>query len=131
MMSLRCHSAKVRNTAVDNSMVAMVTDLWHYLSVCHGPLEFLMRCYLKFIQRSGLSGGVMALGNVQVPGRTTNLDSKARACCACRRCEWVLFGHFFVICHFCLLSPSLWESTRYRLKYCFKWPLRPKQPIIQ
>ena len=26
------------------------------------------------------------------------------------------------------LSPSLWETARYRLKYCFKGPLNPKQP---
>ena len=26
------------------------------------------------------------------------------------------------------LSPSLWETTRYRLKYCLKGSLNPKQP---
>ena len=26
------------------------------------------------------------------------------------------------------LSPSLWETVRYRLKYCLKGPLNPKQP---
>ena len=29
------------------------------------------------------------------------------------------------------LSPSLWETTRYRLKYCLKGPLSPKQPTNQ
>ena len=30
------------------------------------------------------------------PGRPTNLDySRARAYCACNRCGWGLFGHFF------------------------------------
>ena len=28
---------------------------------------------------------------------------------------------------FSLLSPSLWETARYRLKYCLKEPLNPKQ----
>ena len=28
-------------------------------------------------------------------------------------------------------SPSLWETTRYRLKYCLKWPLHPKQSNLQ
>ena len=38
----------------------------------------------------------MMLGKLSVPWRPTNLDnSKARASCACRRCGWVLFGHFF------------------------------------
>ena len=27
---------------------------------------------------------------------------------------------------FFLLSPSLWETARYRLKYCLKGPLNPK-----
>ena len=39
----------------------------------------------------------MVPGKVPVPGRSTNLDlSRARACCACRRCGWGLFGHFFL-----------------------------------
>ena len=29
---------------------------------------------------------------------------------------------------FSFLSPSLWETARYRLKYCHKGPLNPKQP---
>ena len=37
------------------------------------------------------------LGKVPVPGRPTNLDySRARAYCACSRCGWGLFGHFFL-----------------------------------
>ena len=29
------------------------------------------------------------------------------------------------------LSPSLWETARYRLQYCLKGPLNPKQPTNQ
>ena len=29
------------------------------------------------------------------------------------------------------LSPSLWETAQYRLKYCFKRPVNPKQPTNQ
>ena len=29
------------------------------------------------------------------------------------------------------LSPFLWETARYRLKYCLKGPLKPKQPNNQ
>ena len=32
---------------------------------------------------------------------------------------------------FSFLSPSLWETARYRLKYCLKGPLNPKQPTNQ
>ena len=35
---------------------------------------------------------------------------------------------FSLICPFTPLSPSLWETARYRLKYCLKGPLNPKQP---
>ena len=34
---------------------------------------------------------------------------------------------FTLIFPFSPLSPSLWETTRYRLKYCLKGPLNPKQ----
>ena len=38
---------------------------------------------------------------------------------------------FSLICHFSLLSPILWETAQYRLKYCLKGPLNPKQPTNQ
>ena len=36
---------------------------------------------------------------------------------------------FTLIYPFSPLSPSLWEMARYRLKYCLKGPLNPKQLI--
>ena len=36
------------------------------------------------------------------------------------------FDSFSLVCHFFLLSVSLWETARYRLKYCLKGPLSPK-----
>ena len=36
-----------------------------------------------------------------------------------------------LVCHFPFLSPSLWETARYRLKYCLKGPLSPKQPTVR
>ena len=38
---------------------------------------------------------------------------------------------FILIYTFSPLSPSLWETARYRLKYCLKGPLNPKQPTNQ
>ena len=38
---------------------------------------------------------------------------------------------FSLVYHFCFLTPSLWETARYRLKYCLKGPLSPKQPTNQ
>ena len=70
----------------------------------------------------------MVLDKLPVPGRPTSLDdSRARAYCACSRCGWGLFGHFTLLYPFSPLSPSLWETARYRLKYCLKGPLNPKQ----
>ena len=44
----------------------------------------------------GWSGGAKVLGKLPVPGRPTDLDySRAGAYCACGRCGWGLFGHFF------------------------------------
>ena len=36
---------------------------------------------------------------------------------------------FSLVCHICFLSPSLWETARYRLKYCLKGPLKTKTNI--
>ena len=38
---------------------------------------------------------------------------------------------FILIYPFSPLSPSLWETARYRLEYCLKGPLNPKQPTYQ
>ena len=35
---------------------------------------------------------------------------------------------FTLLYPFSPLSPSLWETARYRLGYCLKGPLNPKQP---
>ena len=73
-------------------------------------------------------GGAKVLGKLPVPGRPTNVDySRARANYACSRCGWLLFGHFSLIYHFFFLSPSLWETARYRLKYRLKGPKTTNQ----
>ena len=82
----------------------------------------------------GWSGGVMVQEKFPVPGRPT---------------VWIRVGQgptalavgvgggcldiFTLDYPFCPLSPSLWETARYRLKYCLKGPLKPKttnQPTI-
>ena len=71
----------------------------------------------------------MVLGKLPVPGRPT---------------IWMTVGQgpitlavsagggrldiFTVLYLFYSLSPSLWETARYRLKHCLKGPLNPKQP---
>ena len=74
----------------------------------------------------------MVLGKLPVPGRRT---------------VWMIVGQgpivlavgagggcldiFTLLYLFSSLSPSLWETARYRLKYCLKGPLNPKQPTNQ
>ena len=41
------------------------------------------------------------------------------------------FDIFTLIYPFSSLSPFLWETARYRLKYCLIGPLNPKQPTNQ
>ena len=82
----------------------------------------------------GWSGGAMVLGKLPVPGRPTiwiavGQGPTALAVGAGGGCLdiFTLFYPFFP------LSPSLWETARYRLKYCLKGPLNPKptnQPTI-
>ena len=67
------------------------------------------------------------LGKLPVPGRPTNLyDSRARAYCACSRCGWGWFGHFYSHLSSHLSLPLFRETARYRLKYCLKGPLNSK-----
>ena len=77
----------------------------------------------------GWSGGAMVLGKLPVPGRPT---------------VWIIVGQgptalaggagggcldiFSLVYYFSFLTPSLWETARYRLKYCLKGPLSPNQP---
>ena len=77
----------------------------------------------------------MMLGKLPVPERPTKLDnSRARAYCVLSRCGWKLFEHLFsrlsVLPSFSL--SLLWAvRARYRLKYCLKRLLSPKQPNNQ
>ena len=76
----------------------------------------------------GWSGGAMVLGKYSEPKRPTNLDnSRARVYCTCSRCGWGCLDIFFLSSIFSLFFLILWETVRYRLKYCLKGPLNPKQ----
>ena len=80
--------------------------------------------------RLGWSGGAMVLGKLPVPGRptiwiTVGQGPTSLAVGAGGGCLDI----FTLIYPFSPLSPSLWETARYRLKYCLKGPLNPnKQP---
>ena len=74
----------------------------------------------------------MVLGKLPVPGRPTiwiavGQGPTALAVGAGGGCLDI----FTLIYPFSPLSPSLWETARYRLKYCLKGPLNPIQPTNQ
>ena len=99
-------------------------------AVVIGALRVNTQSYLELWW--GWSGGAMVLGRLPVPGRPACLGwSRARAYCACSRRGWGLFGHFFVWSIISLFFLPLWETARYRLKYCLKGRLSPKQPTNQ
>ena len=89
----------------------------------------LKKHYELFVFPRGWSGGAKVLGKLPVPGRPTILITvgqgpTALAVGAGGGC----LNIFTLIYPFFPLSPSLWETARYRLKYCLKGPLNPKQP---
>ena len=74
----------------------------------------------------------MVLGKLLVPGRptiwiTVGQGPTVLAVGAVGGCLDI----FILIYSSSPLSPSLWKTARYRLKYCLKGPLNPKQPTNQ
>ena len=71
----------------------------------------------------------MVLGKRLVPGRPTIWISVGQGLTALAvGAGGGCFDIFILIYPFSPLSPSLWETARYRLKYCLKGTLNQKQP---
>ena len=75
----------------------------------------------------------MVLGKLPVPGRPTIWIRVGQGPTALAVGAAGVFFFFFwtfllstILSLLCL--PLLWETARYRLKYCLKRPLNPKQP---
>ena len=127
----------------------------------NGPLRQYFSLYRAVSQREGERGErIDESKNVQTtPTRTNCKCNRPLPYCYqnCRtprhwKCRgvlliWIIVGQgpialavgagggcldiFSLIYHFSFLSPSFWETARYRLKYCLKGPLSPKQPTNQ
>ena len=74
----------------------------------------------------------MVLGKLSVPGGPTTWmivgqGPIALAVGACGGCSDI----FTLLYLLSPLSPSLWQTTQFKLKYCLKWPLNTKQPTKQ
>ena len=74
----------------------------------------------------------MVLGKLPVPGRPTIWMTVGQGLTALEVGAGGGCLDIFTLRYlFSPLSPSLWETARYRLKYCLKGPLNPKQPTNQ
>ena len=81
------------------------------------------------MKKRGWSGGAKVLGKLPVLGRPTYLDLVGQGPIALAiGVGGGCLDIFSLNYHFSFLSPSLWETARYRLKYCLKGPLNPEQP---
>ena len=76
----------------------------------------------------GWSGGAMVLGKLPVPGRLTiwTIVGQGPIVLAVGAVGAVL-DIFTLLYPISPLSSSLWETARYKLKYCLSRPLNPKQ----
>ena len=100
-----------------------------FISVNSSKLCDSMLIYFTTVNNWDWSGGAMALGKLPVPGRPAiliivGLGPIALAVGA----GGGLFGHFYSSLSFLSSFSPLWETARYRLKYCLGGPLNPKQP---
>ena len=77
----------------------------------------------------GWLGGAMVLGKLPVPGRPTIWITVGQGPTALTVGAGGGCLDIFILIY--PLSPSLREMTWYRLKYCLKGPLNPKQPTNQ
>ena len=92
---------------------------------------FSLRRNEKVVSYRGWSGGAMVLGNLPVPGRPTILITVGQGPIALAVGAGGVVWTFLLSSILSPLSPSLWETARYRLKYCLKGPLNLKQPTNQ
>ena len=74
----------------------------------------------------------MVLGKLPVPRRPTIwMIVRQGPIVLAVGAGWGCLDIFTLFSLFSPLSPSLWETVRYRLKYYLKGPLSPKQPTNQ
>ena len=87
--------------------IAAVDSMLNKSNIKTAQLKQIHYTQMKlFIEAKGWSGGAMVLGKHPVPGRRAYWDkSRARAFCACSRCGWRMFGHFFSVHHFSFFLP--------------------------
>ena len=84
-----------------------------------------------FTTNRGWSGGAMVLGKLPGPGRPTIWMTVGQGPTALAVGAGGGRLEIFTLYLFFHISPSLWETARYRQKYCLKGPFNQKQPTNQ
>ena len=109
-----------------NTIVVIISILVH-IDRKNSESCILLSFFFFFWGGGGWSGCAKVLGKLTVPGRPTILitvgQGSAVLAVDAGGCGLDIFT---LIYPFSSLSPSLWETARYRLKYCLKGPLKPK-----
>ena len=123
----------VEDLGAEVNKYSLIMNAWTlvgWLFGLNGPLRQYFSLYRAVSQRGGggWSGGAMVLGKLPVPGRPTIWITVGQGPTALAvGAGWCCLDIFTLIYPFFPLSPSLWETTRYKLKYCLKGSLTPKQ----
>ena len=115
----RCDDSKIRCCQYGDSQVCAVWYSNTYLSLSSsdtGGGRVERRCWVNFQCR-----GVLLVWMTVGQGPIALAVGAGGGC----------LDIFSLIYLFSFLSPSLWETARYGLKYCLKGPLNPKQPTNQ
>ena len=86
-----------------------------------GLIKFYDSLGMAFAPKRGWSGDAMVLGKLPVPGGPTIWITVGQEPTALTvDVGGVCLDIFTLLYLFSRLSPSLWETARYRLKYCLK-----------
>ena len=144
-------------SASEDSLYFPNKDKLLMVRICYKKSKFSFTCnsHIHVVRRQNENGGYEDEGNKQNISRQDGGGRLVRRCWVNFQCRGVLliwiivgqgpvalavgagggcldifFSHLSFLSFF-FLSLSLWETARYRLKYCLKGPLNPKQPTNQ
>ena len=116
-------------TPKKKATLPLASTLFYFISNIAVCIFLLRECEQSnsLTTTRGWSGGAIVLGKLPVSGRPTIWITVGQGPIALAEgAGGGCLDIFTLIYPFSSLSPSLWETARYRLKYCLKGPLNPK-----
>ena len=131
-----------QNNSLSNCFIRFYLFIFFFIYLFDLNDKFICICGSRYVQRPTLHSNLDEIGGGRVVRRcwvnfqcrgvlliwiTVGQGPTALAVGAGRDCLDI----FTLIYPFSPLSPSRWETARYRQKYCLKGPLNPKQPTNQ